>query len=136
MKRIAMVLSKKLTAGEVGNLAAILMGQVARDNEELFDEGGVADYDGYNHAAINTSTIVLKANGSGQLENLVKTTSTYDEVSTMCFSKYGQSINDDPATYQHGVNKASAGELQIVGVCLYGPYDQVRSLTKKFSLMT
>lgn len=62
---------KNLTAGEVGNVAGILTGKMARINPEVYLDLEVTDADGVLHAAIRYSTVVLKA-GSGKIANLAK----------------------------------------------------------------
>ena len=71
MQRNAIILEKNLTAGEVVNVAGILMGQIAQINPEVYLDSEVTDADGVRHAAIRYSTVVLKA-GSGQIANLAK----------------------------------------------------------------
>ena len=80
MQRNAIILEKNLTAGEVGNVAGILMGQIAQINPEVYLDSEVTDADGVRHAAIRYSTVVLKA-GSGQIANLAK---SLKESETIC----------------------------------------------------
>ena len=95
---------KNLTAGEVGNVAGILMGQIAQINPEVYLDSEVTDADGVRHAAIRYSTVVLKA-GSGQIANLAKSLKDSETISSCVFTSTGQSLNNQFEVYQEQIQK-------------------------------
>ena len=92
MQRNALVLAKNLSVGEVGNVAAILMGQLAQIASTLFAAQPVLDEDKVRHAGIKYSTVVLKG-GSGQIANLAKSLVERPEIQSVVFTATGQSLN-------------------------------------------
>ena len=68
-KRTALIVKKDLPPGQLGNICAILMAEVARAVPETLANAKVTDLDGLNHAAPQFSIVVLKANGCEQLQN-------------------------------------------------------------------
>lgn len=134
MQRNAIILEKNLTAGEVGNVAGILMGQIAQINPEVYLDSEVTDADGVRHAAIRYSTVVLKA-GSGQIANLAKSLKESETISSCVFTATGQSLNNQFELYQEQIQKSDLENLKPVGIVVSGPDEEVRAVTKKFSLL-
>ncbi|WP_367296777.1 DUF2000 family protein [Loigolactobacillus coryniformis] len=134
MQRNALVLAKSLSLGEVGNVAAILMGQLAQIVPTLFAEQPVLDEDKVRHAGIKYSTVVLKG-GSGQIANLAKSLIERPEIHSVVFTATGQSLNNRFAEYAATIGQKKLVELQPVGIALSGEDSAIRALTKKFSLL-
>ncbi len=131
-KRIALLLAKSLGAGESANVAAIIMGQLAMQDGDLFASETLKDPSGVSHAGIRHSTIVLSA-GAGQLRNLVARTAEESELNAVAFSAFGQRLHNRFTEYVDAVVSGNAEEL--VGVGISGPDDRVRAITRSFSLL-
>jgi len=130
-KRIAILLAKPLRRGESANAAAILMGQVALEDAELFS-AGLADPAGKIHAGIRFSTIVLAATES-QLEAVATRAMATGEFTVVVLSSTAQQLHNRYDDYARAVQAGETGEL--VGVAISGYDGQVRQITKSFSLL-
>lgn len=135
MKRITILVEKNQSPGQIGNICAILMGQAALVNPEIFSNEPVLDLNETQHAGIKYSTIILKA-GSGQLLNLIEQAKEYsNEVSCITFTGIGQGLHNQFEEYKSRLSKVSTNESSPVGVILSGEEDILKQLTKKFSLL-
>lgn len=134
MKRNAIVLDKNLSAGEVGNVSAILMGQVSKNDPQIFSDIVVTDLDKVQHAGIKYSTVILKG-GAGQIMSLAKQLATNSDVSSFVFTALGQSLNNKFRKYADTISQSSLADTRPIGVILSGDDEKVRQLTKKFSLL-
>ena len=134
MKRIAIVLEKNLTAGQTANVSGILMGQAALLVPELYDLSPVFDCDGQMHAAIMYSTVILSA-GAGQLLNLCKNVGgSNPNISCISFSQIGQGLHNKYDEYKTLISSAATDITKPVGVILVGDDEEIRILTRKYSL--
>ncbi len=93
MQRNVLVLDKKLSIGQVGNVAAILMGQLAQITPKLFATKPVIDQDQVRHAGVKYSTVILKG-GAGQITNLATALVVHPEMHSVVFTATGQALND------------------------------------------
>lgn len=134
MKRNAIILDKNLTIGEVGNVSAILMGQVSKEDSSIFSDNPVIDLDNVQHAGIKFSTVVLKG-GSGQIVNLAKQLANDKSVISIVFTALGQSLNNKFEDYAASLSNSSLETAEPVGIVLSGEDTEIRKLTKKFSLL-
>lgn len=134
MKRNAIVLDKNLSAGEVGNASAILMGQVSKIDPQIFSDASITDLDNVQHAGIKYSTVILKG-GSGQITNLSKQLANNDDINSFVFTALGQSLNNKFEKYADSISKSSLADTRPVGVIISGDDEEIRQLTKKFSLL-
>ncbi len=134
MKRIAIILDKNLNSGEVGNVSAILMGDLAGKHPEIFAKEEVKDTTHISHATIKFSTVVLKG-GAVSMTNFAKKLVALPEISCVVFSKQGQSLNNEYELYKNMVETSSIDALSLVGVAVYGDEETIKPLTKKFSVM-
>ncbi|OAX45429.1 hypothetical protein gpAD87_31225 [Paenibacillus sp. AD87] len=135
MKRIAIILDKNLEIGAAANVAALLMGQAALKEPDLYSDTPVLDLSGVQHAGIRYSTVILKA-GENQLIQLAKfCSSDNDEVSYVVFSQKGQSLNNAFEQYADEIASMEMEITKVVGVIVWGEDDKVRATTKKFSVM-
>jgi len=136
MQRIAIILNKNLDKGQVGNISCIFMGQAAICHPEIYDSAVLLDKNENRHAAIRYSTVLLKANGQGQLLNLVKRVHVeYPSMTCVLFSQVGQGLHNAFGEYQRQIVSSSSEELTPVGVLVLGDEENVRLVTKKFSLL-
>ncbi|VDG19402.1 DUF2000 family protein [Lactiplantibacillus mudanjiangensis] len=119
----------------VGNVAAILMGQLAQLNPDLFADKPVLDQDGVRHAGIKNSTVVLKA-GFGQITNLAMKLSADDTVESLVFTAKGQSLSNRFEEYAEIVSDNDLATLKPVGLIMTGEESVIRQLTKKFSILS
>ena len=134
MKRIAIVIYKNLNQGEIGNVSAILMGQQAMNDSSIFSSQPVFDKSGVCHAGIRYSTVVLKA-GEGQLYRFIQLLKESNKVEFSVFSKEGQKLNNQFDEYRKIMQSHTTEELSPVGVILSGTEEEIKQLTKKFSLL-
>jgi len=132
--RIAIVVEKSLSPGQIGNVAAILMGQAALLRPDVYDQSPPTDLDGNRHAGIKFSTVVLKA-GQIQLLNTARTISADPNLSVILFTQLGQGLHNAYEEYSKTITSSSVEQLQPVGFVVVGPDEAVRAATKKFSLL-
>ena len=134
MQRIALILEKNLTAGQTANISGILMGQAAVLMPDLYDRTPVCDRDGQNHAAIKYSTVVL-ASGSGQLHTLCKNVrDNHPGVTCITFTQVGQGLHNRYEEYATLIADSTLEVSKPVGVIIAGADEEIRLITKKFSL--
>jgi hypothetical protein len=127
---------KGLSAGEVGNVSAILMGQGALLAPAIYGDAPPGDQDGNLHAAIRYSTVILEANGSIQLSNFAQSIrQNSPNLTCILFSKAGQALNNEFDQYCITVRSMRAEQLQPVGCIVVGDDPLVRAATRKFSLL-
>ncbi len=134
LMRIAIVVEKSLSPGQVGNVAAILMGQAALLRPEIYDHAPPADLDGYPHAGIKFSTVILKACQT-QLLNSARTIRENPDLSIVLFTQLGQGLHNAYEEYRNTITDNSTEKLQPVGMVVCGGDEAVRAATKKFSLL-
>lgn len=132
--RTAIVLSKLLGPGAAANAAAIVCGQLGAMRREFFDDAPIVDASGCGHAAVRHNVVVLRANGSAQLESLVERSQQDPSLTTICFSRTGQELSDSFDAYRTALNGRSREETGLVAVLVFGLDADVRAATKKFSL--
>jgi hypothetical protein len=134
LQRIAIILERNLEAGEIGNVAAILMGQLSLLCPEIYDSNELLDLNKNQHAGIQYSTVLLKA-GQGQMINLVQQIKTENiPVRNVLFTEVGQKLHNQYDIYQQNIRANTTEALKPVGVGLVGSDEDVRRITKKFSL--
>lgn len=134
LQRIAIILERNLIAGEIGNVAAIIMGQLSLICPNIYDANEVFDLDKNRHAGIQYSTVLLKA-GQGQILNLVNQIKTDKlPVQTVLFTEVGQKLHNAYDIYQQNIKENTTEALKPVGIGLVGGDEDIRNITKKFSL--
>jgi hypothetical protein len=135
-KRTALILKRDLPPGQIGNVCAILMAEVARAVPETLAEAKVIDLEGLPHAAPQFSIVVLKANGSDQLQNTAAAIrATQPELVVFGFGTVGQSLNNQFTVYRERISSLMTEVTGLVGIAVSGEDAAVRQATKKFSLM-
>jgi len=133
-QRATIILDKNLKPGAAINAAAIVLGQLARNNPGLFADTPVLDMDGFLHAAIRWNVVVLKANSPVQLANSVAhITENGHDLDVAVFSDWGRTVSNGFEAYSDHITKASLTDLSPVAVAVYGDAERVRFFTKKFS---
>lgn len=135
LKRVAIILERNLGVGQVGNVAAILMGQAALLCPAIYDPSAPLDTQGNLHAAIKYSTVVLKG-GEEQIISLAQ--QLQDQHSPLfyaVFSRLGQGLHNAYTEYQNSVTSKSFKQLGAAGIVIVGDDEKVRLVTKKFSLL-
>jgi len=133
--KIAILITKGLKPGCAANISAILMGQAVLLYPSMYDDKPVSDTDGQKHAAIRFSTIVLEA-GEGQLLKLsLQVKKEHQAVICVAFSKIGQNLHNAFEIYRDQISSCSTENTQLVGLILLGQDNEIRDLTKKFSLL-
>jgi hypothetical protein len=129
-RRVALVVSKALSPGQAANVSALLMGQLATLDADLYAPP-VAGADGHRHAGIRHSTVVLRG-GPGQIATLAGV--VREAGLSMCvFSAAGQALNN--AFDQYKALLENEPDTDLVGVGLVGRDEDVRTFTRKFSLL-
>ena len=135
MKRIAIILDKSLEKGEVGNIAAILMGQAALCCQEIYDSEILKDQDGNRHAAIRYSTVVLNAGQQQLLSFIQKIQNEHTAVTCIVFSQAGQKLHNAFPEYRSQIHNNTTEHLKPIGVIVVGAEEEIKAITKKFSLI-
>lgn len=135
-KRTAIIIKKDLPPGQAANVSAILMAEIARAVPETLAAVTVTDRDGLNHAAPQFSVVVLKANGSEQLQNTASTIrATQPELTVFGFGAVGQNLNNQFEVYREKIANLTTAASGLVGIVVSGEDAAVRTATKKFSVM-
>ncbi len=135
-KRTAIIIKKDLPVGQVANVSAILMAEIARAEPETLAAVTVTDRDGLNHAAPQFSVVVLKANSSEQLQNTAATIrATQPELTVFGFGAVGQSLNNQFEIYREKISNVTTEACGLVGIAVSGEDAAIRIATKKFSVM-
>ena len=132
MNRISIVVDKTMETGRKANVAAIIMGQLAKDIPHLYNDK-VTDQSGIDHAGIACNLVILDG-GKEQLLTLAGSAKAQD-VAISVFSSTGQSLSNSYPEYQRQISSMDTRSAQIVGVGLSGEDSVIRLLTKKFSVM-
>lgn len=135
-KRTVLIVRKDLPSGQAANVSAILMAEIARTVPETLAAVTVTDRDGLHHAAPQFSIVVLKANGSEQLQNTAATIRTMrPELTVFGFGAVGQSLNNQFELYREKVSNLTTKACELVGIAVSGEDAAVRMATKKFSVL-
>ncbi len=133
-KRFVAVLSKKAETGRLmnalGHMAAGLVG-----GHGLGDDGTFLDYqdrDGSVHSPISHFPfIVLSADNSSQLSKVIEQAKELN----IPYNFFTDTMTIGGSDPQREATRAKAAtELEYWGVCLFGDTEQLKPLTKKFSL--
>jgi len=135
MKRTAIIVKKDLAIGEIANVSAILMGEVAKTCPDHFAVDELHDQDGLRHATPRFSIVVLKAKGSGQLMNAaVAARKNYPDLLVCGFSAIGQELNNAFSEYAERIGATRTEDCGLVGIAIAGEDEAVRLASKKFSI--
>jgi hypothetical protein len=136
MKRVAIILEKSLERGQAANISAILMGQASLCLPEIYDSEPLLDRDGNRHAAIRYSTVVLKA-GRNELNRFIeKLRVEYSGLTCILFCQVGQMLHNRFDEYRVQVAAETTENLMPVGVVVAGEDEEVRRITRGFSLLS
>jgi hypothetical protein len=127
--RLAVVLDAGLSGGPAANAAAIVMGGLCCAG---FGDP-IEDADGHSHAAILWNLVVLKAKSPLHLLKLIRA-ARLEAVRAVAFTSRGQDLSNSFEVYKQDIRSNHTAELGIVAVGLFGREEQVRSLTRTFSL--
>jgi hypothetical protein len=127
--RFAVVLHGDLDAGGAANAAAIVIGGL---RSEGFGPP-VTDLDGNPHAAVRWNMPILKAKTRGQLSSLLVRARSGGLLCT-AFTRQGRDLSNSFDEYARTIAAASAEQLDILAVGLFGPDDEIRALTRAFSV--
>ncbi len=133
-KRFVAILSKKAETGRLmnalGHMAAGLVGGHGLDSEGTFLD--YQDRDGSVHSPISHFPfIVLSADNSSQLSKVIEGAKELG-IPYNFFTDTMTIGGSDPQ--REATQAKSASELEYWGVCLFGETEQLKPLTKKFSL--
>ncbi|WP_086312686.1 hypothetical protein A5821_000276 [Enterococcus sp. 7F3_DIV0205] len=134
MKRTAIIINKNLPFGEQANVIAIVSAALANATEDMIDSEKIIDLNGNKHAAIKNSLVILKSNPTALL-TLTETVNELDSVESVVFTSKGQRLNNQFSDYKIEISTNELKNLEPVVVALYGEDEQIRTLTKKFSLL-
>ena len=131
--RVALVVLKTLEPGAAANVAALMMGQLARRVDGLYAGVPLLDRLGMEHAAIRYSTVVLKG-GPAQLRTAAMKANAEEGIACVLFSQLGRSLHN--AFEQYAAAVRDQGEMDLAGIGIAGRDEPVRALTRSFSLLT
>lgn len=134
MKRTAIIINKNLPFGEQANVIAIVSAALANVTEDMISSEKIIDLNGNKHAGIRNSLVVLKSNPTALL-TLTETVNELGDIESVVFTSKGQRLNNQFSEYQTEISRSELKDLELVVVALYGEDEQIRKLTKKFSLL-
>ncbi|MGM0217532.1 DUF2000 family protein [Enterococcus sp. AZ126] len=134
MKRTAIIINKNLPFGEQANVIAIVSAALANITEDMIDSEKIIDLNCNKHAGIRNSLVVLKSNPTALL-TLTETVNELDDIESVVFTSKGQRLNNQFSEYKTEISTNELKDLEPVVVALYGEDEQIRMLTKKFSLL-
>lgn len=132
-KRFVAVISKKVEVGRavnvLGHLSVSLANQLSDDDAVYTD---YHDLDGNLHPNISHYPfIVLRADNSNKIRKLRQ--EALDR--GIPFSDFTHTMVEGGSEVQQQTTKnTSEAELEYLGICLFGETENLRELTKKFSL--
>lgn len=133
INKLVAVVNKNLEVGRAMNALAHLavgLGGSApiRDELRLKD---YADADGGKHPQISDIPFIILQGGSGQIRNLRKAAIE----NHLHFTDFTNTMIQDTYIEQHERTRTTHEEnLDYFGICLFGDWELVSELTKKFSL--
>ena len=134
MKRFIVVLNKKIEAGKIMNALghmSVGFSVLYPEKEELqFDD--YIDKDGSTHPSISDNPfIVLSADNSNQIRTLRNALKERN----ILFTDFTNTMTVGTAEEQKQRTKQTPElELEYFGICFFGDSEELRELTKKFSL--
>ncbi len=137
MNRTVIILLKSLPIGEACNIAAILSGQLAQMHVGMYSTVAVNDKQGFRHAGIENNIVILKAKSSQQLINFgEELLQNNPKMTPIFFTCAGQKLSNSSNEYKNTISISQLSECDPVGVAIHGIDMDVRTITKRFSLMT
>lgn len=135
-KKLVAVLNRKIEHGRVMNALAHmslgLAGSVAQTNA-LIDLRlqDYTDNDKSIHPKISDIPFIILEGNSSQIRNLRKAAIEH----SLNYTDFTNTMIGETYVEQHAnTNKAKEQDLEYFGICLFGDWDLVSQLTKKFSL--
>lgn len=132
-KKLVAVLNEKIEVGKAMNALAHMavgLGGSAPNKEELRLQDYV-DAEGGKHRQISDLPFIILEGGSGQIRSLRKAAIE----SGVHYTDFTNTMIEGTYVEQHErTNKTKEEELEYFGICLFGDYETVSKLTKKFSL--
>lgn len=128
VERLAVVLHPQLTCGEAASVTAILVGGL---RPRTFADP-ILDAHGRRHSAPTRSLVVLSSATGGQLQSLAEEL-VDSQLDHVCFTHLGQQLNNRYEEYERRIHE-SGSKLDVIGVAVCGPEDQVRQMTRRCSL--
>ena len=132
-KKLVAVLNEKIETGRAMNALAHMavgLGGSVQNREELRLQDYV-DADSGKHPQISDLPFIILRGGSGQIRNLRKAAME----SGVHFTDFTNTMIEGTSVEQHErTGKMKEEELEYLGICLFGDYETVSRLTKKFSL--
>ena len=129
--RTCIIIDKSMENGFRYNACSIVMGQLARDNPNMY--GNILlDKSGAQHASIKSNVVILQSN-QGKLINFVEML-LKSRRKFVLFTKSGQNYSNEYNKYESCINSSDFQTLGVVCVGLYGIESDIKELTKKFSL--
>lgn len=131
-----MIIVQDLKKGEIVNVAAILMGQLAKNNQYIFSKYGIIDKSGFVHSGIKNNVIILKSTYEELFSfcnNLLKE-DVVEKYNTIVFTEEGRLLNNSYEEYEKLVKTNALIDLSVIGVAVAGEDDEIRELTKQFKL--
>ena len=131
VERISIVVNKGLSAGQKANVAAIIMGQLALSNNQVY-ENEVMDIDNTIHVGIQVNVIILESTES-QLISLINDAKK-SNLNYYVFTRIGQELSNSFSVYKEKIYSMNTINTGVVGVGVFGCSDEIKNLTKKFRL--
>jgi hypothetical protein len=131
--KLVAVLNKKIENGRAMNSLAHMalgLGGSAANREELRLRD-YADADGGKHPKISDIPFIVLRGSSGQIRNLRRTAIEND----FQFTDFIDTMIGETYVEQHkNTQKTKEEDLEYFGICVFGDWDKISELTKKFSL--
>ena len=134
--RTAIIVRKDLPVGQIANVSAIVMAEVARAVPSVLAAQPVNDLNDCRHAAPRFSVVVLRANGSEQLGHFaVAMTMERPQLFVVGFSEVGQGFHNAFDLYRARIMELSTEATRLVAVAISGDEVAIRRATKRFSVL-
>lgn len=132
-KKLVAVINEKIEFGRAMNALAHMavgLGGSVQNKEELRLQD-YQDANGGKHPKISDLPFIILRGGSGQIRNLRKAVIE----SGVHYTDFTNTMIEGTYVEQHErTNKTKEEELEYFGICLFGDWETVSKLTKKFSL--
>ena len=108
MNRVAIIVNEKLSPGVSANIASILMGQLAKCCDDIYNSHLLCDKTDFIHSAIRCNVIVLKTNLSKMLKlsSTIKKTNETNNIVLVIFTEEGQALNNKFDVYKKTITES------------------------------
>ena len=132
-KKIAIVVNKQLESWQVLNTVAHISAYIGNKMQDQFDTGEYFETeDGQKHPRNSQFPIIVLSATTEQLTNFIKEVRSSDLLYIGFIREMIETTNDEEIVKI--LSNKQDGEIEYLGIGVFGSNEQVKELTRKFSL--